>query len=513
MGFNLGAFAGGIAEGGTDTYLKLQDQKRRDAEAARQQEQHEAWKAKQGLEEDIRRAGKETLGMAGKPVEYQGGEMGPQPEAAQTALRSDIATAPAPIYTEAQAQKDYLQRLRGLDIGKAQEFEKGTLELGALKRGERYAQNQENALGFNQHVLKDAASGMSPEELIKKHIMPVYNENKLAGVNDGKTMKIIPSALEGGEASVVLEGKDGKQETLGPVSYKMVHMLTTEGQAIMMSSSTPENYWKHKAQFVSERNAESQAISAQAAATQAGTQAKHLDAQVRAGLFEAQASQARGAANQANAHAAVFKNMVDLAKINKEAGEAVKETLAKYEALTDEEKAGPKGQQVLTEGAVAAAKKTGDLTGIMNALKKPDRSTVTAEMEKAAYAVYNEAVQSNDPKRIAAAKAAYPQVFGASELDKAIAAKSKQTTPAAPAAATPAAPAAPTALPTAIPTNAVASNPYRSVSRGSTTVDQAAIQKDLAEYKSLQNSAVPLASGRKAFLEQKLRAAGVLQED
>jgi len=208
----------------------------------------------------------------------------------------------------------------------------------------------------------------------------------------------------------------------------------------------------------------------------------------------------------------VYNNMVALAKSNKEAGEAVKEALGKYEALSDEEKAGPKGQQVLTEGALAAAKKTGDVTSIMNALKKPDRSTVTAETEKAAYALYNEAVASGDPKKIAAAKAAYPQVFGPSALDRAIADKAKGGKETTPAVSTEASATPVKATPSAIPTNASVSNPYRTVSRGNTTVDQTAIQKDLAEYNSLLNSAVPLAGGRKAFLEQKLRAAGVLQD-
>jgi hypothetical protein len=262
-------------------------------------------------------------------------------------------------------------------------------------------------------------------------------------------------------------------------------------------------------------------MSAQAAATNAATSASELAQKIKSDLFGAearlkgaQATSALASANQANAHAAVYKNRVDLAKTNKEAGEAVKEALGKYEALTEEEKAGPKGQQVLTEGALAAAKKSGDITGIMNALKKPDRATVTAEAEKAAYALYNEAVSTGDPKRIAAAKAAYPQVFGLSETDKAVKAaeERRKNQPATPAAAPTAAPATPTALPTAVPTNSLSSNPYRSVSRGTTTIDQAAIQKDLAEYKSLQNSAVPLAGGRKAFLEQKLRAAGVLQD-
>jgi hypothetical protein len=137
--------------------------------------------------------------------------------------------------------------------------------------------------------------------------------------------------------------------------------------------------------------------------------------------------------------------MVKLGNENREAGQAVKDALAKYEALSDSEKAGEKGQAILIEGAFAAAKKTGDMTRIMDVLKKPDRSTVSAEMEKAAYALYNEALATNDPKRVAAVKAAYPQVFGPSALDKALADKTKQ--PSQSAAPAPA--ATPTAIPTA----------------------------------------------------------------
>lgn len=390
-----------------------QDWAREEALAKRGERQREA---------DIRTAGAETLSMEGKPLEYLGGtgiDRGPQPADAQTALRPDIATAPAKMYSADQAQQDYLKRLRGIDVGKAQQYEKGALELGELQRGKRYADKQELALGFNNQVIKDLTDAQGDAAaVIEKTFIPLYNDDKLPGFKDGGKAKLVPSAL-GGDKSIVITYKDGKQETL-PADLKTLQQLSGYTQKQMMESSTPENYWKSKAQATADKSAESQAISAGAAAQNAATSTKQLDAQIKAGLFEAQAGQARASANQANAHAAVYKNMVDLAKTNKEAGLAVKDALAKYEALTDAEKAGEKGQAILVEGALAAAKKTGDVTGIMNVLKKPDRATVSAEMEKAAYALYNEAIASNDEARVKAVKKAYPQIFGESDLTKAM---------------------------------------------------------------------------------------------
>lgn len=430
-------------------------------------EEAEAKRAERQREIDIRTAGTETFGRVGQPSAFKtaGGEMGPvQPTQAQNdqaendyyrniggrlspeaeanlgvGLPKGDAAKMFPkqeIYSDAQAEKDYLKKLRGIDIKKAQEYEKGSLELGGLKRRERYDVAQENALGFNQAVINDlTASGGDAAAVIEKRFIPLYNENKLPGLADGGTAKIIPSAVGGGK-SILLTDKNGKETTL-PADMATLQKLTSHAQELMMASSSPENYWKHKDQDIKQQTANAQTTSAQAAATNAATNASELQQKIKSDLFGAesrlkgaQATSALASANQANAHAAVYNNMVELAKTNKEAGLAVKEALAKYEGLTEEEKAGPKGQQVLTEGALAAAKKTGDVTGIMNALKKPDRSTVTAEAEKAAYALYNEAVATGDPKRIAAAKAAYPQVFGPSALDKALAGKT--AAPAAP---------------------------------------------------------------------------------
>lgn len=395
-----------------------QDWAREEALAKRAERQREA---------DIRTAGQETLGMAGKPVEYQGGAMGPQPEAAQTALRPDIATAPAKMYTEDQAQQDYLRRLRGLDVGKAQQFEKGALELGELNRAARYSKNQELALGFNNSVIQDLTEANGDAaSVIEKRFIPLYNADKLDGFKDGGRAKIVPSAV-GGDKSIVITYKDGKQETM-PADMKTLQELTNYTQDKMMRSSTPENYWKAKTQALEERktaatesSAASSAISAGATAQNAATNAKQLDAQIKAGLFEAQAGQARASAASSTAHAAVYRNMAELYKSNKEAGEAVKPYLARYEALTDKERDGPAGQRILEEGALAAAKKSTDVTALINSLKKADKSKppeVSPEAFKNAYQDLREA--GNDTEAIKAVKKKWPMVFGESKLDKAI---------------------------------------------------------------------------------------------
>lgn len=379
----MSAFAQGFQMGGnmydSAERMKLakeqQDWAREEALAKRAERQREA---------DIRTAGAETYGMVGKPVEYQGGEMGPQPEAAQTALRSDIATAPAKMYSEDQAQQDYLRRLRGLDIGKAQQFEKGALELSGLQRGERYAKNQELALGFSNQVIKDVTEAKGDVgAVIEKTFLPLYNADQLPGFKDGGRAKLVPSAV-GGDKSILITYKDGKEEVL-PANMRTLEELTRYTQRKMMESSTPENYWNSRRQDVAEKTAESQATSAGAAAKNAETSASELAQKIKADLFGAQArlqgaqaTSALASANQANAHAGVYNNMVKLANENREAGAAVKEAIAKYDALPDAEKS-TKGPQILIDGAVAAAKKTGDITGILNALKKPDKSGVNAE--------------------------------------------------------------------------------------------------------------------------------------
>ena len=71
-------------------------------------------------------------------------------------------------------------------------------------------------------------------------------------------------------------------------------------------------------------------------------------------------------ANQANAHASVYSNMLQTAKESKEAGKAMQPFLDEFAQMTPEDQAGSKGQAVLLKGATAGAQKSKDLAGIVS---------------------------------------------------------------------------------------------------------------------------------------------------
>ena len=333
MGFNFGAFAGGLAQGGMNTYQMLEaieSQKKRDALAemqAQEMKQNMADKAAiKGLakdtygkvgQEDLTGPLSQTAGIGQQQaamlntgsgdadfdaydrqqqaaalrgnVDYQnrpdvqarlaqGPEAGKPVVGLATTQEERAALSPAlSKYTEQQAAKDYATRLKGIDFEKGlaaekglMDIKKGGLEIGGLERSERYAKQQETALGFQQQVLKDLSAAKGDiGSVLEKHFLPLYNENKLPGLNDGKSAKVLPSATKGGEKTIVITDKNGKQTTM-PANIETLQMLTSQAQDLMMASSSPENYWKHKEQHIKERTATAQEKQANAAVTSAG---------------------------------------------------------------------------------------------------------------------------------------------------------------------------------------------------------------------------------------------------
>ena len=60
MGFNFGAFAGGLAKSGVDAYTRLSEEERRDAEAKRQADIHKAFLQDQEENQRLRALTSET---------------------------------------------------------------------------------------------------------------------------------------------------------------------------------------------------------------------------------------------------------------------------------------------------------------------------------------------------------------------------------------------------------------------------------------------------------------------
>jgi len=156
-------------------------------------------------------------------------------------------------------------------------------------------------------------------------------------------------------------------------------------------------------------SATAQTAQAAAATANAATSAKELKAKEDAGTFAATANQANAAAKASNANANLHNALAKVATVNAEAGALMKPYMEEFSKLTPEQQNGPEGQAVLLKAATAAAKKSGDITGLINALKKPDRSVVSSEERTAAYRDLENAVT---PEQIEAVKEKWPNVFG-----------------------------------------------------------------------------------------------------
>lgn len=382
MAFNLGAFAGGLAKGGMDTYQTLEaieSQKKRDALVELQtKEAEQAMKGREALRSAIAEQGdmntanpaQMMAGPAPQGLPQEGGYMTPEVQASEKLARV---------------------RQRALEGGADPT---AVMQYANAQRADTSAFNTDKAFEWmrkSDQVVADKGLRAAAEE----YLLPHYNANK-GTLNDGLTAKIVDT-----KNGPVVQFSDSKgniqNDRTRQLTMDTFRLARDEVGASMLAAAGPEHFYKTQ-----ELGLKKQTL---------GLQREELNA--KKPLYAAQA-------NQANAHASVYGNMLQTAKDSKEAGKAMQPFLDEFAQMTPEEQAGSKGQAVLLKGATAGAQKSKDLAGIVTMLRKPDRAVVSAEQEKAAYTAYNEATT---PEQIKAVKAKYPDVFGKSALDKAIEAR------------------------------------------------------------------------------------------
>ena len=392
MGFNLGAALGAAAQSGVNTYTKLGEEQRQEEELNMRRQEAAYQEEQRNQERELNRITALTLGAGDKRMVADQGTVNPNYEGADGPAATGYKEV---AYTPQQQMADFKQRALGAGIP----LQKVTAVSGA-HRAEKYAEKEEMALGFSQQVMDDIRA--NPTDLgavFKKHFEPLYNEGKLPGLSDGKTVEVLPG--KGGTQSLLFrDAKGNPTQPPVPLDIHAMEAITQKWGDLMMKSASPANYWKSRE-----------------------TDLKAREVKVKEDLVPSEIAKNKAVANQANAHASVYGNMLQTAKDNKEAGKAMQPFIDEFAALTPEEQAGEKGQAVLLRGATAGAKVSKDLAGLVSTLRKPDRSAVSAEHEKAAYADLQGATT---PEQIKAVKAKWPAVFGPSALDKAIAAKEKQ---------------------------------------------------------------------------------------
>jgi len=231
MAFNFGAFLGGAAKAGLQTYQMLSEEEER--ELIKEERRRRIDK-----ERAIEAAGRETLGRAGTQTDYtesvQGATgVGPQqaqaiqsktddPEfdravaqsavdvmregaARKGALPTGPSTVTAKEYTQEQADKDYIRRLSAIDPRLGRQARVENFQIKELERKEA-AQNKFNA--SMDKLDKDLATIESAFE--SKGMLGLYETAKKNGLN----VKFVEPESNDGLATIKLIGKDGKVERI-----------------------------------------------------------------------------------------------------------------------------------------------------------------------------------------------------------------------------------------------------------------------------------------------------------
>lgn len=407
MGFNLGAFAGGVAQGGVNTYKMMKDvesQQKRDELVELQ-----AQEAKAAMEERtaLKGAASSTYGQVGAPETALPGRKLSEAEVANAyAIDQGDPTAVAPkAYTQAQADADYLAKVRGINPERALDVEGKQTQTAIGKSSLSRIKAEDDFSVWQQDSLKQIQT--DPVGFLKANLGAYNNAKKGSHLDDGNTASVVTSA-DGKSFSFVRTDAKGKLVDSTPIDPNTAgeafkHIAFSKYSALPGKFKESEELGMRK--------------------TEVDLKGKEVGFKEK--LLPSEIAKNNAAANQANAHAGVYRNLLDTAKTNKEAAAAMKPFLDEFAEMTPEEQAGSKGQAILLKGATAGAQKSKDLSGIVSMLRKPDRGAVSAEQEKAAYAAYNEATT---PEQIKAVKGKYPDVFGMSTLDKAIADRAKGNT-------------------------------------------------------------------------------------
>jgi hypothetical protein len=117
---------------------------------------------------------------------------------------------------------------------------------------------------------------------------------------------------------------------------------------------------------------------AESAATTATANKTKIDAELKANIPQAQAAllqaQASSASSMANYHSGLLKMANDKNALDVEARTAMKAALADFDKLTPEEQIGPKGAAMVAQAAAIAARKTGDLNGLLTSIAREQKA-------------------------------------------------------------------------------------------------------------------------------------------
>lgn len=272
MAFNFGAFAGGLAKGGMDTYSTLTDIEAKQQETKRREAEFGAWQKEQ--------AGKEALRTA---IAEQGGEKTFTPNFSGTGGMDSNDVAPTPV-TQTPSQRLGGAMERAVQMGADP---MAVMQYKQAARQDISADAAQKAFDWMQASDK-AVAEKGLVKAAEEYLIPHYNSNK-GLMNDGMTAKVVNTKV-----GPIVQFSDAQ----GNIQHNMTQPLTikTFGQArdlvgsSMLMSSGPEHFYKGqelslKGREVTakEKDVESSGVYRRAMASRAGqTQGQAMNEKITA---------------------------------------------------------------------------------------------------------------------------------------------------------------------------------------------------------------------------------------
>lgn len=426
MGINLGIALGAAAESGTQSYALFKKIQREDEQLARDRERFERerkdWQEKDQAnalmrqaytppsEADGRTVDQAVGGLAG--ADASGNRMTPEgraalteslkglpPEQAQAALQAygkayggeGQSTANAGVYQGKQGlyvtdkaynpEQAYVDsalrsgnptalrearanQLTGLQLeGAKQNLKKGEFELRSLERSEQRdtkfreamdTLHQKSAKALDEVEATAQTGGMKGlverygADLKKAYGMDValVGNNIVVKDSKGKTVQTI-SNLDQAKAAL---GQHFQQDFAKSFERELMPLFGSP---------------KELADYLNKRE-------------EIGLKGREVSA--KEALVPSEINRNNAAANQANAHASLYGNMLKVAKDNQAAGAAMQPYLDKIAALKDPTgKDADEAELLLMQAATAGAQKSKDIAGLLATMRKKDSSGIDAE--------------------------------------------------------------------------------------------------------------------------------------
>jgi hypothetical protein len=424
MGLNLGIALGSAAEAGVNSYSTFKKLQREEEAAKRDQErfdrERKAWQEQDDAAKLMRDAyaapSGQSIGQALQGLRSE--DMTPaaraELESSLSALPPEQAQAALQAYGKAyggNANAGVVQGKGGLTVtDKPYNPEQAYVD-AALKAGNATALKEARANQLTGLQIQGAQQGIKKGEYELRGLQKQEDFDAKFQASMSEFSDKFKKRAEDFNTTLEVDGKRGVLEKFGPEAKKMGYDVTLMGNDLIVKGpdnkkivlSTPDQIKEMYGQLLQADYAKSfeghlvssglfrspqEVIAYMQKKEELGLKGREVA--TREALVPSEIRKNDAAAAASSAHAGVYRNMLEVAKTNKEAGAAMQPYLDKIADLASKGASpdSPEIQSLMVQAATAGAQKSRDIAGLLSTLRKKDTSGIDAawsEIEKDLY--------------------------------------------------------------------------------------------------------------------------------